>query len=69
MTTGPKMYHRSGGRVGEQHQHAKLSDHEVELVRRMRAEGLTYDCIAEKMEVSKSCVADICTWRRRAVLV
>jgi predicted DNA-binding protein (UPF0251 family) len=69
MTTGPKMFHRAGGRVGEDHQNAKLSDHEVELVRRLRAEGMSYDRIAAKMGVSKSSIADICTWRRRAVLV
>lgn len=47
-------------RVGEYHQNAKLTDGEVELIRELREDGLTYSQIAIKFDVSKSCVAHIC---------
>jgi len=56
-----------GMRVGEDHQNAKLSNHEVDLIRALREEhGMTYAQIAEKFEIAKETVADIVKCRRRA---
>lgn len=58
-----------GYRVGEDHQRAVLTDAEVALVRELRElDGWTYELLAEKFGVSKSAIADICTYRRRAQL-
>lgn len=57
-----------GRRAGENHQFAILTDGEVELVRQARESDpitWTYDKLVEKWEVSKSCIADICKYRRR----
>lgn len=58
-----------GNPVGEYNHRAVLSDHEIDLVRELR-EGdpgfWTYELLAEKFEVSKACIADICKYRRRA---
>ncbi|NYT44589.1 helix-turn-helix domain-containing protein [Alcaligenaceae bacterium] len=56
-----------GYRVGQDHQGAVLTDAEVELMREMREAGdWTYDALAEKFGVSKSAVAGICRYERRA---
>ena len=52
-------------RYGEQHPKAKLSDQEVSWVIALREYGLKLHEIAEKMEVSKSCIAGITQGRRR----
>ena len=57
-----------GWQRGEIHHAAVLSDHDVELVHRLRADGMTYLQVAEKMGVSKSTVAGICQYRRRALI-
>lgn len=58
-----------GYRVGEDHQRARLTDAEVELIRQLRdGDGWTYAALAEKFEVSKSSIFDICQCRRRADL-
>jgi antitoxin component HigA of HigAB toxin-antitoxin module len=55
-----------GSRVGETHHRAKLTDHDVDLIRELREDhGLTYQCLAEKFECSKSTIRDICRYRRR----
>lgn len=55
-----------GRRIGENHPNAILTDGEVELVRQLReVQGMTYDAIAAKMDVSKSSVAKICQYNRR----
>lgn len=54
-----------GRRVGENHQHAILTNGEVEMVRRCREDGMTYAMLVMKFEVSKSSIAAICTYRRR----
>jgi predicted DNA-binding protein (UPF0251 family) len=53
-------------RSGEQHPHARLTNHEVELVRQFCDEKMPYRTIAEKMEISYDCVKSICTYRRRS---
>lgn len=51
---------------GETHPHAKYSDHEVELVRRLHeVHGLGYKKIAMKLEMPVATVQSICTYRRR----
>lgn len=52
--------------VGESHHRAVLSDHEVGLVLELRGQGFSYEWLAAKFEVSKSCVQKICTGRSRA---
>ena len=52
-------------RVGQNHPKAKLTDHEVELMRRLRDEGMTYLQLAEKFEAHKATVQGICNYSRR----
>ena len=40
-----------GRRIGESHPRAKLTDHEVDLIRELAEEGLTYEDIARKFEL------------------
>lgn len=55
-----------GKRCGETHPRARLSDHDVDLIRELReTHGLTYQAIADKFEISKSTVRDLCKYRRR----
>lgn len=54
-----------GRPFGENHQHAILTNWEVEMVRRCREDGMTYTMLVKKFEVSKSSIAAICTYRRR----
>jgi IS30 family transposase len=54
-----------GLRVGEDHQHARLTDHEVELIRQLHDQGVSYKKLADKFGVGKSTVADIVKFRRR----
>ncbi len=56
----------AGLRIGECHHNAKLTDAEVELIRQMHEDGLTYDQLAEKFEVSKWAIGRICRYERRA---
>jgi hypothetical protein len=51
---------------GQNHPKAVLTDHEVELLLELRAEGYFYRVLAEKFEVSRSTVQDICAGRTRA---
>lgn len=51
---------------GEQHGRAKLTDHEVELLRRMVERGeLSQQQAAEKFELSKGYVSRLCRYERR----
>ena len=54
-----------GLRIGEDHQHARHTDAEIELARQLHAEGMSYKKLAEKFEVSKSTIADWIKFRRR----
>lgn len=51
--------------TGERHHRAKLSDTDVELMRRLREGGMTYREIAEKFECSLWTARDIVTFRSR----
>lgn len=57
---------RRGLRVGEDHQNAKLTNDEVDLIRELHEGGMSYKALAQKFEVGKSTVADIVKHRRRA---
>jgi DNA invertase Pin-like site-specific DNA recombinase len=55
-----------GRRIGQDHHNAKLTDHEVELIRELHAEkAMGYRKLAQKFEVSKSLVREIIQERRR----
>lgn len=54
-----------GLRVGEDHQNARLTDAEVELVRELHREGMSYGRLAAKFEVSKSLIRYIVQYKRR----
>jgi hypothetical protein len=45
-----------GYRVGQDHHRAKLTDHEVELVLELLAEGLSTAQVAQKMDIAKRTV-------------
>lgn len=56
----------NGCRVGETHHRAKLTDHDVDLIRELHEEhGLSYSQLAEKFGCSKSTIRDYCQYRRR----
>lgn len=55
-----------GIRVGQDHQRAKLTDREVELILKLHEQGLSYLTIATKFDVHKSTIAKICRGERRA---
>lgn len=59
----------NGRRIGESHPGAKLLDHEVDQVLALLEAGLSYAQVAEKFDVSKSCIAHIATGRRRGQAV
>lgn len=52
-------------RRGENHPKAVLTDHEVELVRKLRDEGMSFGQISAKFDIGKSTVRDICAYRTR----
>jgi len=55
----------AGRRIGESHPNTKLTDHDVELILALVDEGLSYTEVAEKFEVSKSCIQHIVSGRNR----
>ena len=56
----------SGLRIGEDHQNAKLTNSDVDLIRSMHEDGISYKAIAEKFLVSKWAIGRICRYERRA---
>ncbi|MDR1368119.1 MAG: hypothetical protein LBJ76_05315 [Candidatus Accumulibacter sp.] len=55
-----------GYRIGEDHPNAKLTDGDVERIHSLHEEGMSYEMLAEKFEVSKSEIGMICRYERRA---
>lgn len=56
----------SNRRTGQDHPQARLTDHDVDLIRRMHeADGWGYKRLAKKFEVSRHTIRDICTYRYR----
>lgn len=58
-----------GLRIGEDHPRAELTDAEVETIRSLHAEGMSYSRLAEKFEQSKGAIAKICRYERRGQFV
>lgn len=54
-----------GWRVGETHHRAKLTDHDVELIRLLREGGMKIKEIARKFECSPSNISEITNYRHR----
>lgn len=55
-----------GVRVGEDHQRATLTDHDVELMRQLHEQdGIGYKRLAKMFEVSVRNVRDIVNYKRR----
>lgn len=54
-----------GLRVGEDHQRATLTDHDVELMRQLREEGIGYKRLAKIFDTSVRNVRDIVNYKRR----
>lgn len=54
-----------GLRVGEDHPNAKLTDHEVDLMRRLHDDGVGYKRLARMFEVSQETAARICRYEVR----
>lgn len=55
-----------GLRIGESHPRARLSDHEVDLMRTLHEEyHMGYTELAEKFECSVSGTAKLCRYERR----
>ena len=56
-----------GRRIGEDHQHARLTNEQVDRIRDLHElHGLKYSQLAEMFQVSKSMIAGVCQYRRRA---
>ena len=60
-----QRFHLRGIRIGEDHQNARYSNAEVEMVLTLRDEGMSYGQIKAKLDMPKSTVASICNARRR----
>jgi DNA-binding NarL/FixJ family response regulator len=56
----------AGHLIGESHPRAVLTDHEVDLLLELLAEGLSQARVALAMEVSRRTVRDIASGRTRA---
>lgn len=63
-TTG-KTGRGNGWRCGESHHRAKVSDHDVELMRELHEEGMKVSEIARKFDCARSTVSDIVHYRHR----
>ncbi len=54
-----------GIRLNQDHHNAVLTDDEVDLIRNLNDEGIGYNRLAKKFEVSKTLVAKICRFEIR----
>ena len=55
-----------GNRVGESHHNSNLSDRDIDLIRELNEQGVPYSILEEVFVSSKSTIAGICQYRRRA---
>lgn len=56
-----------GYAIGEDHRNARLSNEQVDRIRDLHEDhGLKYSQLAAMFQVSKSAIAGICQYRRRA---
>jgi hypothetical protein len=58
-----------GHRVGEDHQRAKLTNHEVDLIHEMRDQGMSFGQIAMVMDIARATAAKICSGERRSQVI
>lgn len=59
------LVNERGLRVGQSHPNAVLTDHDVDLLLELRAEGFSYGWLARKFEIHRQTVAKICQGLRR----
>lgn len=57
-----------GVRIGEDHQNAVLTNHEVDLLLQMRRDGMGYRKLSAAFEISKAQVRRICHGQQRCQL-
>ncbi len=57
---------KRGYRRGDGHHNATLSDHEIELIRQLRDEGMPLTLLAAKFRVSKGYMSKVCRYLARA---
>lgn len=55
----------NGYRIGESHQRAKFTDHEIELIRQLAADGMKGVDLAKKFEATKGYISRILRHLRR----
>lgn len=55
----------NGYRIGDSHHNSRYTDHEIDLVHRLRAQGWKIREIAAKMGMSRGHVCDIINLRAR----
>lgn len=58
-----------GKRCGQSHGQAKLTDHEVELMRKLHESGYGYKRLAKLFEISRSQAMRIVRYERRVATV
>lgn len=63
---GYNEYHRQ---VGESHHRAKLTDDDIERIRSLHEDGMTYSALAKIFDMAVSSIAKICRFERRNNLV
>jgi len=66
MKTRVVVVNEAGRRIGESHPRARLTDHEIDLIRELHEEGLGYKKIAVKFETSPGHVRSIVKCTKRA---
>jgi Mor family transcriptional regulator len=49
----------NGYRIGDSHHNARLTDHEVELIRQLRGDGMKVSDLAHKFSVSKGYISKV----------
>lgn len=59
-------YNENKKRIGEYHHNAKLTDHDVELIRQLAEGGMRYASIAMKFNISSETVGRYCRYELRA---
>ena len=63
---GYNEYHRQ---VGESHHRAKLTDEDIERIRSLHEDGMTYSALGGIFNMAVSSIAKICRFERRNNLV
>lgn len=56
---------KQGFRFGQDHGRAKLTDHEVELIRQLYDGGMTQSELVDKFEIAKSHVSRLVNYKQR----